>query len=89
MATRPGPLGNPFKGPQAVSLFRDWMTKTDCRDPEPDENIYGWDRGQLCVYFFRLRQLLPRVAEAAYVACFCRLDHECHVDVLLECASHA
>jgi hypothetical protein len=87
MATRPGPLGNPFKGPRAIELFREWMTITDCRDPEPEENVNGWDRGQLCVYFFRLRQMLPRIRQAEYVACFCKPENSCHVDVLLELAN--
>ena len=84
MCTRPGPFSNPFRGPDAVELFRGWLTKADCRTPQQPENIHNWDRGQIKVFFDNLRQWLPRLAVADHLACFCSLDHKCHVDVILE-----
>lgn len=84
--TRGTRFGNPFRGPRAVELFEEWLTNTEARDPEPAENINGWDRAQLAFYFTTIRLALPAL-RGKNLACFCKPGETCHGDTLLEAAN--
>lgn len=85
--TRPGKWGNPFTTAAAEEAgYRDGRRMAVWAFRE-------WLRGSgdfLCAEYDRARFLceMPEL-RGKNLACFCRLDQECHADVLLELANHA
>lgn len=91
--TRPGPFGNPYKGPGAVKAFRAMIEGMENAIAErgggllprcgPDHDCTIDD---LQTYARRLVEKLPGL-RGKNLACWCGLDAECHADVLLEIAN--
>lgn len=91
---RPGPFGNPFKvnecretgfegtdreiAARCVAAFKAWAFSPYWRT--------NWDGEQSEAKRNKLLSLLPSL-QGKNLACWCRLDHPCHADVLLELAN--
>lgn len=78
---RPTKWGNPFRGADAVSLYRDLINRyangrRECRE---SDNLSVWDRNIVS----HIRAELA----GKDLVCWCPLDQPCHVDVLLEIAN--
>jgi hypothetical protein len=92
--TRPGPFGNPYKGPGAVAAFRELIEQMQKAMREeggllpvigPDYEVC--DLGaDLQEFAYRLVRRLPEL-RGKNLACFCSLENHCHADVLLELAN--
>ena len=84
--TRPGILGNPFTGTDAIRQFREYAAAMLDRSI-PDWKIaarYGAKAARRRAMF---RVGIYNVARNRYsVACFCELEKPCHGDVILEIA---
>lgn len=83
--TRPGILGNPFKGPNAVEAYRKYLTVGGGYECGPEHGLF------LAYIPTRhhandVRELLPHL-RGKNLGCFCPLDKPCHCDVLLELAN--
>lgn len=76
VCSRPGRYGNPYRGPDAVEQFRAELTA--CID-----DPYG------APHPIEIRNIAESIDDLRGhdLACWCGLDKECHVDVLIEAAN--
>lgn len=85
--TRPGIFGNPFGSAEA---FRAWVERGEIYLSDlVDGKWFPWtpeSSARLRERRERLLRELPSL-RGLDLACFCSLDAECHVDVLLELAN--
>lgn len=83
--TRPGLFGNPFTGPRAVEMYRDYLRGGRCFH-------IGGETGMAYVPAWHHRddvlKALPKL-RGCNLACFCKPGDACHADVLLELANAA
>lgn len=75
--TRPGVLGNPFTGPDAIEQFRQWLDAILIFQPL----VRMPDHMEVAA---RMRDI---AASGLSVACFCPIGKPCHGDVILEYAA--
>lgn len=89
--TRPGPWGNPFKGPHAVRLFKLMVGR---RWAELERRLRAWEPSLTDLQFlmlmmeFQMRahwiQQNLHTLRGKTIACWCGLDKPCHADALIE-----
>lgn len=92
--TRPGIFGNPYKGPNAVALFRAMMRRRWARleqllrkeYPGANEATVAIAICSAQVHHKRITDSIDKI-KGKNLACFCPLDKPCHADVLIEIAN--
>lgn len=86
--TRPGPLGNPFTGPNAISNFREYAVIVLSGEAAVRAaDVTGFraalqkcDRAKFRAAFQNI------INNNLSVACFCKAGRSCHGDAILELA---
>lgn len=73
--TRPGKWGNPFVGPFAAQKFRAALFDLRMCEDEAQRIKIRWMRDNI------------KTLQGKNLACFCKIDVECHGDSLLEIAN--
>lgn len=81
--TRPGRWGNPFTGKDAVLKFRECLLNIAM--------VYAYfEEPEATRQYIRFKWMVDHIhlLKGYNLACFCKLDQECHAETLLEFASN-